>query len=251
MEIRVLVVDDSLFICKRIFEILHQERDFKVVGMARNGRDAVRMAATLEPDVITMDVEMPIMDGISAVRKIMVESPTPILMFSSSTHANAKSTLDALDAGAIDFLPKQLDEIDGDREEAKRLLRNQVRIVAKQAAKVKSRPIRKSSLTKVRLAVHPSPVSPRIKGVRLLTLAASTGGPVAIQKILTQIPENCPVPIVLVQHMPRNFTKSFAERLNLLCKIRVKEAENGDYLEPGLALLGPGGMQMEIAVLLN
>ena len=246
MNIRVLVVDDSQFICKRIIEILEQEKDFKVVGMAGNGRDAVTMAATLEPDVITMDVEMPVMDGITAVRKIMHGSPTPILMFSSSTHAGAKATLDALDAGAMDFLPKQLDEIDGDREQAKRLLRRRIRIVAKQVTKVKSRPIRETPLAKVRLAAQNSPVSSRLDGCRLLTIAASTGGPVAIQKILTQIPKSCPVPIVLVQHMPKNFTKSFAERLNQLCNIRVKLADDRDYLEPGLALLGPGGMQMEI-----
>lgn len=241
-----LVVDDSQFICKRIYEILEQEKGFKVVGMAGNGRDAVRMAATLEPDVITMDVEMPVMDGITAVRKIMAASPTPILMFSSSTHSGAKATLDALEAGALDFLPKQLSEIDGDREQAKRLLRRRIRIVAKQAAKVTTRHRHETLLAKLHLGAPNAPVSPRLDGLRLLTIAASTGGPVAIQKILTQIPKSCPVPIVLVQHMPKKFTKSFAERLNQLCKISVKEADDGDYLEPGLALLGPGGMQMEI-----
>jgi two-component system, chemotaxis family, protein-glutamate methylesterase/glutaminase len=245
MDIRVLVVDDSQFICKRIYEILEQEKGFKVVGMAGNGRDAVRMAATLQPDVITMDIEMPVMDGITAVRKIMSISPTPILMFSSSTYSGAKATLDALDAGAMDFLPKQLNEIDGDREKAKRLLRRRVRIVANQVAKIKAK--KKATLSAQPFAVNQiASASQWLDGLRLLTIAASTGGPVAIQKILTQIPECCPVPIMLIQHMPKNFTKSFAERLNQLCKITVKEADDGDFLEPGLALLGPGGMQMEI-----
>ena len=254
MTIKVLIVDDSTFICKRIREILEQllegtgEPEFKVVGMAGNGLDAVRMTAALKPDVITMDIDMPVMDGIAAVRRIMQESPTPILMFSAMTHIGAKATLDALEAGAVDFLPKQLNEIDADRETAKRLLRRRVRMVALEAEKIKNWHQRRSYESKQEriLPASKRPEAGELGGLRLITIAASTGGPVAVQKVLSRIPQNCPVPIIIVQHMPQNFTRSFAERLNQLCQIRVAEAQEGDMLEPGLALVAPGGMQMEV-----
>ena len=264
MAIRVLIVDDSRFICKRIQEILEQESDIKVVGVASNGKEAIVMATQLEPDVITMDVEMPVMDGIEAVKRIMAECPTAILMFSAATHAGARATLEALNAGAVDFLPKQLDEIDGDREMAKRLLRRRVRIVALQAKRVRLKSNINSSVAKVlekpavaeiakssttnKVRKYPSSIVPQSgnKRIELLVIVASTGGPVAIQKVLTQLPSNCLFPIIIVQHMPHNFTKSFADRLNQLCNVKVKEAVNGDELKPGEALLAPGGMQMEI-----
>ena len=255
MTIRVLIVDDSRFICKRIQEILEQEPDFKVVGVASNGKEAILMAAQLEPDVITMDVEMPVMDGIAAVKIIMEECPTAILMFSAATHAGARATLEALNAGAVDFLPKQLDEIDGDREMAKRLLRRRVRIVALQAKRVRlksninslvAKTARSSTTDKVRKSSSAIVPQSGNKRIELLVIVASTGGPVAIQKVLTQLPPRCVFPILIVQHMPQNFTKSFADRLNQLCNVTVKEAVNGDVLKAGEALLAPGGMQMEI-----
>jgi len=256
MTIRVLIVDDSRFICKRICEILEQESDFKVVGFALNGKQALEMAAQLEPDVITMDIEMPVMDGISAVKKIMAECPTAILMFSALTHRGAKSTLDALSAGAIDFLPKQLDEIDGNAERAKNILRRRVRMVALQAKRVKLKPVslpvraNKNTQKIAPISVKPSrTVSTNNGKTELLVIVASTGGPVAIQTVLTQFPDNCSFPIIIVQHMPQNFTKSFAERLNQLCDVNVKEAVNGDALQAGEVLLAPGGMQMELAMI--
>ncbi len=254
MTIRVLIVDDSRFICKRIQEILEEDKEYQVIGIAGNGREAVRMAAELEPDVITMDVEMPLMDGITAVKKIMQECPSPILMLSASTQVGARATLDALSAGAIDFLPKQLDAIDGNREMAKSLLRRRVRVVAQQASRIRKQvaavsPKPSTESTHVKHTVSGEHrVNNKRESVRpdLLVIAASTGGPVAIQKILTRIPASCSIPIILVQHMPENFTKSFAERLNDLCHIQVKQAEEGDILQSGLALLGPGGMQMEV-----
>ncbi len=257
MTIRILVVDDSRFICNRIQEILEEDKEYKVVGIAVNGQEAVSMAALLKPDVITMDVEMPLMDGITAVKKIMAESPTPILMFSASTQVGAQSTLDALNAGAIDFLPKRLDDIDGNKEMAKRLLRRRVHIVAQQVQRIKrkkqilkdneSSRVTANSCSQNKTAINGG-VAGNYHNINpdLLLIAASTGGPVAIQKILTRIPAQCSIPVLLVQHMPENFTKSFAERLNQLCKITVKQAENGDVLQAGVALLSPGGKQMEI-----
>ncbi|HYE36801.1 chemotaxis response regulator protein-glutamate methylesterase [Methylocaldum sp.] len=246
MTIRVLVVDDSGFIRRRLTEILSIDSDMEVVGSAANGAEAVQKAASLNPDVITMDVDMPVMDGITAARQIMRDQPTPILMFSSSTKAGAKATLDALEAGAMDFMPKQLHEISGDQDMAKRILRRRVRDLAEHAARLR----RSGRLTRpvtARPVTRPAAAKAQIRDFRLLVIAASTGGPVAIQKILTQIPETASVPIILIQHMPGNFTASFAERLDQLCRIRVKEAQDGDELRPGVALLAPGGFQLELS----
>ncbi len=215
------------------------------------------MTALLEPDVITMDIEMPLMDGITAVKKIMAECPTPILMFSASTQIGAQATLDALNAGAIDFLPKRLDDIDGNKETAKGLLRRRVHVVAQQAQRIKQKKqVLKNNISsratantylRNKVAIDDGPVgSCHEVNPDLLLIAASTGGPVAIQKVLSRIPGQCSIPVLLVQHMPKNFTKSFAERLNQLCKITVRQAENGDVLQAGVALLCPGGMQMEV-----
>ncbi len=255
MAIRVLIVDDSSFICKLIQGVLEEGSGFKVVGTASNGKQAIQLAIRLKPDIITMDVEMPVMDGISAVKKIMAVCPTPILMFSASTHTGAKSALDALNAGAIDFLPKQLDQIDDDMDKAKRQLRSRVRIVALQAKKNRSNVIEAESdsipqeieiTEQVKITSAPMGRQAVRKKVELLVIAASTGGPVAIQRVLSQLSSDCSFPILIIQHMPDKFTKSFADRLNKICKVNVKEAKNGDVLTPGTALIGPGGMQMEV-----
>jgi two-component system chemotaxis response regulator CheB len=258
MTIRVLIVDDSTFICKSIQRVLEEEADFKIVGFALNGEEAVVLATQLKPDVITMDVEMPIMDGITAVKQIMAKCPTAILMFSAATKVGAKATLDALDAGAIDFLPKQLEQIDGNKELAKRILRQSVRNIARQTKKTRLnfdassdktgiRPKLKSSLNSAKTQKQLlSSVRTNNRKIELLVIVASTGGPVAIQKVLTQLSANCPFPVLIVQHMPKDFTRSFAERLNQVCQVKVKEAVDGDNLTAGEVLVGPGGMQMEV-----
>lgn len=257
MTIKLLIVDDSRFIRNRIRQILEEEPGFEIVGEASNGREGWLLASQLKPDVITMDVEMPIMDGILSVKNIMKECPTGILMFSSATHAGAQATLDALNAGAIDFLPKQLDEIDDNRFIAKSKLRHRVRMVALQSRRIQQqlkvvtdKNVRRN-LAAVSKKAKPvrsgtSLATTEMKKVDLLVLVASTGGPVAIQKVMMQLHSNCSFPIIIVQHMPHKFTKSFADRLNQLCAISVKEAQQGDVLKPGLALLAPGGMQMKV-----
>jgi two-component system chemotaxis response regulator CheB len=248
MATRVLVVDDSGFIRRRIAQILNVEPGLEVVGMASNGQEAVSKTAQLHPDVITMDVEMPVMDGIAAVKEIMLRTPCPILMFSSSTKAGAKSTLDALEAGAVDFLPKELDQIDHNREKAESLLRLRVKEIGRKGGRQRAKePLLVKSSLKSEIKKNSS--QPRqVSNLRpqLLVIAASTGGPVAIQKVLTELPANFPLPVLLVQHMPANFTPSFAERLDRLCSIDVKEAEEGNRLKPGIAFLAPGGKQMTL-----
>lgn len=249
MTTRVLVVDDSGFIRRRIVQILNSEPGIEVVGTAVDGKDAVSKAAVLNPDVITMDVEMPVMDGITAVKEIMHKTPCPILMFAASTKAGAKSTLDALEAGAIDFLPKELSQIDGDREKAEALLCSRVRKIGRGSERIRNRKTSDyctQAISKIQVKPVEMLRSSAVKNLfpRLLVIAASTGGPVAIQKVLMELPKSFPLPILLIQHMPANFTPSFAERLDRLCQIEVKEAEEGDCLKPGTALLAPGGKQM-------
>ncbi len=247
MSVRVLVVDDSGFFRRRVKEILDADSGIEVIGLAENGEQAIEQARKLKPDVITMDIEMPVMDGITATRKIMQSTPTAIIMFSSLTTDGAKATLDALDAGAVDFLPKRFEDISKDREEAKKLLCQRVRSLGNKAS---ARPAVPASSTTARPVTRPG-VIPTTKPasdtkVKLLAIGTSTGGPVALQKVLTMLPENISVPILLVQHMPASFTPAFAKRLDQLCAITVKEAEHGEKLTAGTAYLAPGGKQMMI-----
>ncbi|MCP3130313.1 chemotaxis response regulator protein-glutamate methylesterase [Shewanella sp. KJ2020] len=267
MAIKVLVVDDSSFFRRRVSEIVNQDPELEVIATASNGAEAVKLAAELNPQVITMDIEMPVMDGITAVREIMAKCPAPILMFSSLTHDGAKATLDALDAGALDFLPKRFEDIATNKDDAILLLQQRVkalgrrrifRPIARPAVTTPApRPSVSTGLGSSSLAhtqATPAPArTPTTSSIRasgkqykLLLIGTSTGGPVALQKILTQFPANYPHPILLIQHMPAAFTPAFANRLNGLCKIEVKEAVNGDLLRPGCAYLAPGGMQMMI-----
>ncbi|GIZ12157.1 chemotaxis response regulator protein-glutamate methylesterase [Pseudomonas sp. NCCP-436] len=269
MAVKVLVVDDSGFFRRRVSEILSADPRIEVVGTATNGREAIDQALALKPDVITMDYEMPMMDGITAVRNIMQRCPTPVLMFSSLTHEGARVTLDALDAGAVDFLPKNFEDISRNPEKVKQLLCEKVHTIARSnrrfvAPSTPSATAPVAPATRVAVprpaatpvAPKPSPapaastaptgVAPRRKAYKLVAIGTSTGGPVALQRVLTQLPANFPTPLVLIQHMPAAFTKAFAERLDKLCQIRVKEAEDGDQLRPGLALLAPGGKQMMV-----
>ncbi|MGE1081094.1 protein-glutamate methylesterase/protein-glutamine glutaminase [Pseudomonas shirazensis] len=271
MAVKVLVVDDSGFFRRRVSEILSSDPTIQVVGTATNGKEAIDQALSLKPDVITMDYEMPMMDGITAVRHIMQRCPTPVLMFSSLTHEGARVTLDALDAGAVDYLPKNFEDISRNPEKVKQMLCEKVHTISRSnrrlssyaapaPAPAASSPAPASSLghTPAPRTPTPAPVrspaataaahspAPKRKPYKLVAIGTSTGGPVALQRVLTQLPANFPAPIVLIQHMPAAFTKAFAERLDKLCRINVKEAEDGDMLRPGLALLAPGGKQMMV-----
>jgi two-component system chemotaxis response regulator CheB len=241
---RVLVVDDSGFFRRRIVEILEANRSIEVIGTAANGQDALEQVARLNPDVVTMDIEMPVMDGITAVRHIMSSRPTPVLMFSSLTHEGARATLDALDAGAVDFLPKRFEDIAKDRAEASKLLCRRVLEVGRTRSGVVRRP---AASPRVQTAVaQPTVVASRRKPFRLVAIATSTGGPVALRQVLTQLPADYPLPVLVVQHMPAGFTPAFAARLDQQCKISVAEAKDGDLLKAGQVLIAPGGRQMTL-----
>jgi len=257
MPLKVLVVDDSSFFQHRLTKMLNEHPDLTVVGVAANGREAVDKAISLKPDVITMDYEMPVMDGVSAVREIMSHRPVPILMFSSLTYEGARTTLDALEAGAVDFLPKNFAEISRDSAVLKAKLHKRLLTIARpKPVSARPPPLVSSPLVPPVRSTYRSEhsdlplrakVSRVLKGsVELLVIGASTGGPVALTDVLTRLPADFSVPIVLIQHMPENFTKAFAERLDRQSNITVREAVDGDVLRPGVALLAPGGKQLMI-----
>lgn len=273
MPVKVLVVDDSAFFRQRVSTILNADPRVTVVGTAENGKVAIEKTLQLKPDVITMDYEMPVLNGIAALCEIMDKAPTPVLMFSSLTYEGARVTLEALEAGAVDYLPKSYERMGHgpgslDKALVERVLevsrshvgggRAQLKPPSTPAPAAPASP--RSSLAPARQPVPPRPVPAKpqrtaaattpapkpgsLSGQKLVIFGTSTGGPVAIQKILTRLPANFPKPILIVQHMPKTFTGAFAERLNQQCQIRVREAIDGDRLEPGLALLAPGGEQM-------
>ncbi len=271
MAIRVLIVDDSGFFRRRLTEIFNSDPMIEVVETAVDGKDAIEKARTCRPDVITMDIEMPIMNGIDATREIMRQKPVPIIMFSSLTHEGAQATLDALEAGATDFLPKRFDDISNDKAEARNILCNRVKSLVSRgrAPTAASRPplstpgrrqpaaattATTAAQTASQQAASQQAAVSRARSQRafnpadydIVAIGTSTGGPVALQEVLTQLPATFPLPLVLVQHMPAKFTEAFAGRLNQLCKIEVREARDGDELKPGLALLAPGGLQMKL-----
>lgn len=265
MPIKVLVVDDSAFFRRRIKEILEKSPELKVIGGADNGKDAIDRVAELNPDVVTMDYEMPVMDGITAVREIMRTHPTPILMFSSLSYEGARVTLDALEAGALDYLPKSFESMTNSPNEGVKLLQDKVIAIARKQNKLepataripdvarqaaapaapKSRPTSAPARAAASAARLPPTTLKRPENPpKALLIGASTGGPVALQKALAELPARFPYPILLVQHMPNTFTSAFAQRLDRVCNITVKEAADGDRLQPGVALLAPGGVQM-------
>lgn len=241
-KIRVLIVDDSGFFRRQVMRILDRCEKIQVVGTAANGQEGVRLAQSLSPDLITMDVDMPMMDGIEAVRRIMTIKPTPILMLSALTHEGAKATLEALAAGAMDFLPKHQETIQGTEHQShlEDILVPRVLALAS----------RRFMLNRFGPVASPSSsnrqVGRPVGRFGLVLIGASTGGPMALQTVLSALRSDFRFPLAIAIHMPAAFTPAFAERLNDLCHIRVKHAEDRDRLEPGLALLAPGGKQMLI-----
>lgn len=251
MSVKVLIVDDSGFFRRRLTEIISSDPLIEVIGSANNGKEAIEQARLLKPDVITMDIEMPVMDGIEATKQIMRSHPTSILMFSSLTYDGATATLNALEAGAADFLPKRFEDISNQREEAVKLLISRIKTLGRgtQATFAARKPTA-STPAGAKAAPAKVPVASirsfDASTVNLVAIGTSTGGPVALQTILTKIPANFRAPILIVQHMPPKFTEAFANRLDKICKITVREAKQGEKLEAGVALIAPGGMQLDV-----
>jgi len=231
----VLVVDDSAFMRKVLSDIINEDPKINVVGTASNGREAIEKTALLRPDVITMDVEMPGIDGIKTVKRIMENYPTPIIMVSAYTKEGAEKTIEALEAGAIDFVQKPGGTIS-----------LKIREVAQDILK-KVKMAKDTNLTGVKKETNSvKSLAHRLEKRTLIIIAASTGGPRAISLLLSQLPKDFPSSIIVIQHMPEGFTEAFAKRLNQHCKIKVKEASDGDYLQNGEALIAPGGFHLEL-----
>lgn len=265
MSVRVLIVDDSLFFRNRIKQILSSQDHIEVVGEAKNGTQAVTLAQQLRPHVITLDVEMPEMDGITALKQIMQKAPAQVLMLSSLTKRSAAITLEALDLGAADYMEKDASQWVADSSVVGSALI--AKVLALGSKTVKAAGASRQGSAARRTAVEggvasgqmkraSEPVADRARSsasshervtfpaCKILTIGSSTGGPAALQEILPALSASSPFPILITQHMPKTFTAVFAKRLNELCQITVKEAEDGDRLLPGHAYLAPGGQQM-------
>jgi two-component system chemotaxis response regulator CheB len=232
-QIRVVVVDDSLLMQKVLCDILQSDKQITVVGTARDGEEALYKIANLKPDVVTMDIEMPKMNGLTAVRRIMETHPTPVIMISALTQREAQLALKALEFGAVDYVPKPSGQISLNMDSVRQELLSKVKTAA-QANLAAAKASAQQNL-KVRSLI----------GDRVICIAASTGGPLAVTKVLTALPADTP-PILIVQHMPKGITRLFAEGLNERCKFTVKEAQEGDRVQEHLALIAPGGFHMVI-----
>lgn len=240
--IRVLIVDDSAFMRKILSDLFTAEADFTVIDTARNGHEAIEKVKALKPDLVTLDVEMPVVDGIQALEVIMRECPLPVVMISSLTHDGAESTIRALELGAVDFVAKTAGPISSIQQIQQEILEK-----CRAAVQVSVTRLRKRTEVNA-LTVTKNVLSPLAGAVdvKIVAIGTSTGGPRALQEVLTKLPGNLPCSIVIVQHMPPGFTKSLAERLNSLCALTVKEAEHNDVVRHGLVLIAPGNYHMTL-----
>ncbi len=248
-KIKVLVVDDSSLVRKIITDILEKDPEIKVVGTANNGKTAIFKNNELNPDVITLDIEMPIMDGLSALKYIIETNPKPVIMMSVLTQHGADATFKALELGAVDFIPKPSTVLSLTVDEIGDLLISKVKSVYKSQIKVRPREDhydgKKSDQAPIK-AMDSKHVSHKIVGI-----GTSTGGPSALLNVFRNFPENFPCSVVVVQHMPEGFTKAFADRLNGSSNLKVKEAEEGDKLSPGCGFIAPGHSHVEVKKSLN
>ena len=254
-KIEVLVVDDSAFMRRVITKLLESSNQLEVIDTARNGVDALKKIEKNRPDVITLDVEMPKMDGLDFLKRLMAKKPIPVLMLSSVTSEGSEETIKALELGAFDFITKPSGSISLDIDKVKDELIKKVKLAAKSGVQEKiNRQIdrddnqtKKDVISKeVESTLESSSLKFSGSKTKLLVIGASTGGPKAIKEIMSSLPGNLGIAILIVQHMPPEFTKSLALRLNKLSDYRVKEAEEGDRVKAGTALLAPGDYHMII-----
>jgi two-component system chemotaxis response regulator CheB len=254
-KIRVLVADDSAFMCKVLKEIINSDAQLEVAGTARDGREAVALAESLRPDVITMDINMPHLDGLQATELIMSQHPRPVVIVSSESREGAASTLRALELGAIDFVPKPTNGIDLDM----RNIREELTRKLKMAAKV--RVVRTATMSK--LTAHaPVPLSSAASNnadratqygasnttkFPIVVIAASTGGPAAVMRVVAGLPKDLQAAVLLVLHMPAAFTSQFTIQLAEISRLPVKEAESHEAPQPGVIYLCPGANHLRIS----
>ncbi|MBN2299174.1 MAG: chemotaxis response regulator protein-glutamate methylesterase [Deltaproteobacteria bacterium] len=243
-KIKVLIIDDSALVRKLLTEILKSDPQIEVVGTAPDPIIAIRKIKTLHPDVITLDIEMPKMDGLTFLAKLMKSYPMPVLMFSSLTQKGAEATMKALSLGAIDFIAKPTVKLSEGIEDLRSDLVTKVKGASSAKLKKAIAPILevppKHGMDAI---IKAQKVLPAGEGEKVLVIGASTGGTVAIEQILNRLPEDAP-PTLIVQHMPPLFTNSFAKRVDGLTRMTIVEAKNNDQLQKGVALIAPGGKHM-------
>ena len=293
--IRILIADDSAFMRKVLSDLFAAQSDFEVVGTAINGRDAIEKVKQYDPDLLTMDVQMPVMDGLNALAVIMEIHPMPVVMLSSLTKEGTDETIRALSLGAVDFISKaggsisRIDTIEADilakcRTAAKANVRSAVASARAEKEREKQKPVmrhidlprhashempgetprrqtspfvsgkRENPLLKPRAKVLTPRGTPPVEtaspaaGGKLVAIGTSTGGPQALQSVITRLPKDLPCGVVVVQHMPPGFTKSLAQRLDTLSAVHVKEAEDGDIIRSGCVYIAPGNYHMRVSV---
>lgn len=267
---KLLIVDDSAFMRKLITDFFANHPTIEVVGTARNGKDAIQKIKQLQPNVVTMDVEMPEMNGLDALKEIMLETPVPVVMLSSTTQRGAENTLMAMEYGAADFVAKPSGTISLDLHKIQDELVEkveqaiQIPIIKLKKPLASRKPLHTEASTIPVMSIKPSILSEQRKkevprftppakktewsktAKKIILIGTSTGGPRALQEVITKIPANVDAPILIVQHMPAGFTKSLAARLDQLSQIHVKEAEQGDVLQKGTAYIAPGGYHLKL-----
>ncbi|MCF6137127.1 chemotaxis response regulator protein-glutamate methylesterase [Alkalihalobacillus berkeleyi] len=245
--INVLIVDDSAFMRKVLSDLLSSDPSIKVVGTARNGADALDKVPKLKPDVITLDVEMPIMDGLQTLKVIVDQYAIPVIMVSSVTKAGTTQTIEAMQSGAIDFISKPSGSISLDIHKVQDELIQKVKV----ASKVKiPKEFKELPPTSPKPLVAKYLLDDKKKGEsirkKIITIGTSTGGPKALVEVISKLPKDLNAPVVVVQHMPKGFTKSLAERLNKLSELNVKEAVHGEIIHDGWVYVAPGGSHLKI-----
>jgi two-component system chemotaxis response regulator CheB len=239
--IRVLVADGSAFMRTALTRMIEADPALRVSGTARTGLEALEKISTLQPDVVTLDVEMPGLNGLETLQRIMREHPRPVIMVSSLTQEGAETTLEALGIGAFDYVPKHLSHVSLEIAEIKDGLVSKIKAAAEAGRR---RPM--ARVTRAAMAPAPLRAAPRVRA-GVVALGTSTGGPKALQEILPLLPADLPVGVLIVQHMPEGFTGPLARRLDGLCKVSVREATHDELIEPGVVYLAPAGQHMTVA----
>lgn len=255
--ISVLVVDDSAFMRKMLSEMIEKHPNITVIDKARNGKDAIEKIKKHDPDVITMDVEMPVMSGLEALKEIMSKHPKPVIMVSSVTKSGTETAIKAMEYGAVDIISKPSGSISLDIHKVETDIIDKVLSASTVSLKkLKSYSTHPKTTLPQRTIPQVSKLSMNTKSIRplkgiskIILIGTSTGGPKALQQVLPCLPKDFPHPILVVQHMPKGFTKSLSERLNSLSEITVKEAENGEIIKKGVAYIAPGGYHLKVRVI--
>ena len=251
-KVRVLVVDDSAFMRKVISDLLKKDPELDVIGTARDGEDALIKVEHLQPDVVTLDVEMPKMDGLEFLRRQMSKAPLPVIMVSSLTQEGAAITLEALDLGAVDFVPKPSGALSLDMHKVASEMCKKVKSAVNARVRFANRALLSSRLKtqshypkEIPTELKPESINLEV-AEKLVIIGSSTGGPSALMEVIPKLPKDLGAGVVVIQHMPPGFTKSLADRLNKVSELTVKEAEDGDLIAKNRVLIAPGGYHLVV-----